>query len=368
MKNSVCVRTLSGIPLQDLKNKRVLIRADFNVPIGDNGVVDNYEDWRIKAAVPTIKYLLKRGSKIILLSHLGRPEGKIVEKLRLGPIQDKLSELLGISVARTPDCVGEIVKKAVIEIKQGEVLMLENLRFHEEEEKNDEKFAKELATFGDLYINDAFSDSHRKHASIDAITKYSPSYAGLLMEKEINMMESATNPVHLAIAIIGGAKIETKLPVVENLAKIYDYVLVGGKIANEIIRADLSSSISSNVILPVKKDLIKEQYFDIGRGTVREFSKFFQKAKTIVWNGPMGMFEEVKYQEGTKGVVELVELAHKKGANILIGGGETINAMQKFASELMRGNIKGFNVSTGGGAMLEYLAGKKLPGIEVLKK
>jgi len=368
MTPPVYLRTLSDIPLESLKNRRVLVRADFNVPVGDDGIIDNNEDWRIKAVLPTIKYLLKQKARIILLAHLGRPDGKVVEKLRLGPIQDKLSELLDVSVAKMPDCIGKNIQKAIAEMVSGEILMLENLRFHKEEEANDEKFAKELASFGDLYVNDAFSDSHRNHASIVGITKFLPSCAGLLMEKELEMMRSAIHPVHPAIAIIGGAKLETKLPAVLNLAKIYDYVLVGGLIANEILQTSIAKKISPNVILPIPDSLIGAKYFDIGENSVKEFSIFIKKAKTIIWNGPVGMFEDLKYQAGTKGIIELIKSAHKKGAAVLIGGGETIYALQKFAPELMDKNINNFNISTGGGAMLEFLAGKKLPGIEALKK
>ncbi len=361
------IKLLSEIPQNKLRDKRVLLRVDFNLPIKSDGKIDSKENWRVKAVLPTIKYLLKLKAKIILLSHLGRPKGKVIEKLRLGPVQDELSCLLNISVARMPDCVGENIKKAILRMEFGEVLMLENLRFHKEEEKNDKKFAKELAGFGDFYINDAFSDSHRKHASIAGIAKYLPSCAGFLMEKELKMMQSALNPKRPAVAIIGGAKTETKLPVIKNLAKIYDYVLVGGVIANEMIKPKSLHSLASNIILPAKEDLIKEKYFDIGENTAKSFSKFIKNAKTIVWNGPMGMFEDVKYQVGTKGVIESIKSARRNSATILVGGGETICALRRFAPELINKKIKNFHISTGGGAMLEFLAGNDLPGIEVLK-
>ncbi|MFH1048661.1 MAG: phosphoglycerate kinase [Patescibacteria group bacterium] len=382
MQNSFNLKTLSDIPLKNLKNKRVLLRADFNVPVGKNGKIGGNEDWRIKAALPTIKYLLKQNAKIILLAHLGRPKisrkfiksvkSKVrkVESLEysLKPVAIRIEELLKSKIKFVDDCIGDKARKAAEEMKSGEIILLENLRFYKEEEENNEKFAKELASFGDLYINDAFSDSHRKHASIVGITKYLPSCAGLLMEKEIEMMQAAIKPKRPAIAIIGGVKLETKSPAVNNLAKIYDYVLVGGMVANEMIKSKFLHSLALNIILPAKENLIKEKHFDIGHNTVKEFSKFIQKAKTIVWNGPMGMFEDSKYQAGTKGVIELIKSARKNGANVLIGGGETIYALRKFAPKLMDKKNKGFNISTGGGAMLEFLAGNDLPGIEALKK
>ncbi len=367
MKNPALLKNFNDIFFKKLKNKRVLLRVDFNIPIDENGMTDNNEDWRIKAVLPTIKFLLKHNAKIILLAHLGRPGGKIQENLRLEPIQGKLSKLLNKPIKKTPDCVGKQVKKTISEMEPGEILILENLRFHKEEEENNEKFAKELASFGDIYINDAFSDSHRNHASIVGITEYLPSYAGLLMEKELKMMQKAINPKHPAIAIIGGAKIETKLPAVMALAKIYDYVLVGGMIANEMMKNRERYITSSNIIFPDKESILQMKGFDIGLSSVRQFAKFIKNAKTIVWNGPMGMFEDVKYQEGTKDIMDLIKLAHKNGANVLIGGGETITAFQKFAPELMNKKVKGFSVSTGGGAMLEFLAGKELLGIEALR-
>ncbi|MDP3057661.1 MAG: phosphoglycerate kinase [bacterium] len=361
------MKFLKSIPQKELKNKRVLLRTDFNVPIGKNGKISGNEDWRIKAALPTIKYLLKQKAKIILLSHLGRPKGKVIEKLRLDPVQNKLSRLLGISIKKTPDCIGKDVEKAVRKMKAGKILMLENLRFHEEEENNNEKFAKKLAKLGDIYINDAFSDSHRKHASIAGITKYLPSYAGLLMEKELELMSDAIRPDHPAIAIIGGAKLETKLPAVNALAKIYDHVLVGGMIANEILNTSIKNEIASNVVLPKVGSLEKQKYFDIGENAIGKFSELIQIAKFIIWNGPMGKFEENEYSQGTRGIIKAIKIAYNCGARVLIGGGETIYAVQKFAPELMDKKIKGFNISTGGGAMLDFLAGKRLPGIEALK-
>lgn len=367
MDCSANVKTIKDIPPERVKNKRVLLRADFNVPLDSNLRVCDKEDWRIRAALPTIKYLLKHGAKIIIMAHLGRPKGRVVENLRLGPIQDKLSELLNIFINRTLDSVGKNVEKAIAEMREGEILMLENLRFHREEEAGSGEFSEKLAKLGDIYINDAFSDSHRAHASIIGVPRFLPSYAGLLMEKELKIMETAGNPKHPAMAIIGGAKLETKLPAVEALAKIYDYVLVGGIIANEILNTPFKNEIASNVVLPKAGNLEKQKYFDIGENTVEEFSKFIAIAKFIIWNGPMGRFEDPDFAEGTKGIIQAIKSALESGAKILIGGGETIYALQKFAPELMDKKIKNFHISTGGGAMLEFLAGKKLPGIEALK-
>lgn len=362
------VKTVKDIPSERLKNRRVLLRADFNVPLDSNLKVGDKEDWRIKAALPTIKYLLERKAKIIIMAHLGRPKGRVKENLRLGPIQDKLSELLDVSINRTLGCVGENVERAISEMEEGEILMLENLRFHKEEEENDEDFSKKLAALGDIYVNDAFSDSHRAHSSIVGITKYLPSYGGLLLENELEMMKKGANPEHPAIAVIGGMKLETKLPAVRALAKIYDYVLVGGTIANEIINTPVKNAFASNIILPEAGELEKQRYFDIGESAVEDFSKFIKTAKFIVWNGPMGKFEDPDFEAGTKGIIKAIKSAHQNGAEVLIGGGETVYAVQKFAPELMDEKMKNFNISTGGGAMLEFLAGKKLPGIEALRE
>lgn len=374
MQFSDSLKTLGeNISPNDLENKRVLLRADFNVPMDKNRNIDDKEVWRIRATIPTIEYLIKQNAKVIIMSHLGRPKGNVIESLRLGPVQDKLSEMLDISISRTPDCIGPEVEKAISEMDPGEVLMLENLRFHAEEEKNDKKFAEKLSKLGDIYINDAFADSHRAHASIVGITEFLPSYAGFLMEKEIKMMNRAAAPIHPAVAIIGGIKIETKLPTVKTLSRAYDCVLVGGIIANEIINTSLSKTISPNVILPISDGLAKQKYFDIGSNSVKEFAKFIQEAKSIIWNGPVGKFEEPEFSEGTRGVVDAIRIAYKNGARILIGGGETIAAIEKFAPEFMKYNEKPdrsagrIYISTGGGAMLEFLGGKKLPGIEALK-
>lgn len=367
MQKTGFLKSLSDIESENFKNKRVLLRADFNAPIGDDGAIDNNEDWRIKAVIPTIKFLLKQKTKIILLAHLGRPGGKVQENLRLKPIQDKLSELLGLPIKKAPDCVGKNVENVIEKMKAGDILLLENLRFHREEEENDNNFSQKLARLGDIYINDAFGDCHRNHSSIVGVTKFLPSYAGLLLEKEFQAMKNAINPKHPAAAIIGGAKLETKLPAVKALAEIYDFVLIGGMLANEIIKNPEKYNIGSNVILPDRESVLKEKGYDIGLNSAKKFANFILNAKTIIWNGPMGKFEEEKYGSGTRGIISAIKIALKNGAMVLIGGGETIAAAQKFAPRLMDKKNKNFNVSTGGGAMLEFLSGKNLPGIEALK-
>lgn len=367
MRKRNTLKVLRDIPKKDLKNKRVLLRADFNVPIGNDGIIDSNEDWRIRAVIPTIEYLLRQDAKIIILAHLGRPKGKIDEKLRLDSVQDRLSELLDLSIAKMPDCVGKEVENAVVEMTGGEILILENLRFHLGEESNDKMFAEELAKLGDIYINDAFSDCHRNHASIVGITKFLPAYAGLLLEKEFEELETAKNPEHPAVAVIGGAKIETKLPVVDALAKTYDYVLVGGMIANEINKNRTKYSLGANVILPDEKTGMSYNGCDIGTDTADDFIKIIEKAKTIIWNGPVGKYEEDKCSTGTRLLINAIGKAYDNSAKILIGGGETINAIQKFNPALFDKKNKKISISTGGGAMLEFLAGKSLPGIDVLE-
>lgn len=395
--------------INELKNftgKRVLVRVDFNVPIEkETGSISGNEDWRIRAALPTLKFLIRGGAKVILMAHMGRPEGKVVEDLKLGSVQDKLSELLDMSIGRAPDSTGEEVEKMVSEMLEGEVLMLENLRFHKEEEENDTSFAKQLSKLGEIYVNDAFADSHRAHASIVGITEFLPSYAGFLMEKEVEVLSrSISDPTRPAIVIIGGAKIETKLPVIGYLLDKFENILIGGAIANDILKikglqvgkslvsvkaikdADKIQIFDPKVIIPldltvegeiggekltrvspVAKVGENEKIYDIGPQTIELYEKIILKAKTIIWNGPLGMFENPNFERGTGGVVKAVKEAYVNGAEVVLGGGETIYALAKFAPELFNGN-KHLHISTGGGAMLEFMAGKKLPGIEALKQ
>ena len=377
--------------IKNLKGKKVLVRVDFNVPVGDDGVVDGKEDWRIKAVLPTIQYLLKNEAKIILMAHIGRPEGKVVEEMKLGPVQDRLSELLELSVTRAPDCIGDVVREIVDEMQVGEIVLLENLRFYKEEEENDEEFAKKLASIADIYINDAFSVSHRVHASVSAITKSLPSYAGLLLEKEVKILSEAIgNPKRPATIIIGGAKAETKLPIIKFVMDKYDYILVGGVVANVMLKAkgiDIGKSMLGDIdheevkkidlddkklyipfdvivcnskikrveLTPMSK-IGDERILDIGPDTEELFSRIIADSKMIIWNGPMGKFENEKFASGTRKIAEAV--VQSKGYKI-IGGGDTITALDQF------GYLDKMDyVCTGGGAMLEFLVKGTLPGLK----
>lgn len=380
--------------LNDLQNKKVLVRVDFNVPLGSDGVVGESESWRIDAAIPTIKYLIERKACVILMTHLGRPDGEMVDEFRLDPIQKRLSDILGISVLKTSDCVGDFVYKTIRDMQEGEVLLLENLRFHKEEEENDPVFAKKLADFADIYVNDAFSVSHRAHASVEAITNFLPSYAGLSLEKEIeNLSKIIENPEKPATMIIGGLKAETKLPVINFLLEKFDNVLIGGVVANFLFKAngieignsvlddldiaeakkiDITNSkihIPSDVITdnPEKRnvDLKNEtvgdfRILDLGENTLKEYCEIIRGSKTVIWNGTVGMFEDENYANGTK---EIARAMAESYADTIVGGGDTIFALDKFK---YLDRIK--HISTGGGAMLEFLSGKKLPGIEALNK
>ena len=351
----------------DIQNKRVLVRVGFNVPLGKDGEIDKKEAWRIKKGLPTIKYLLKRNCKIILATHLGRPNGKVVKSLRLGSVQNKLSEFLGIPVLKTQSAVGYKVEKVISKMRGSEILLLENIRFYSGEEKNDLKFAKKLAKLADIYINDAFSVCHRRHASVVEITKCLPSFAGLLLEKEIKALseinKSAKKPTCLrrarrgrqGVMIIGGAKTKTKLPLIKLLTKKFDFVLVGGIVANKIKN---QKSKIKNIELPVDYVFSENSACDIGPKTIKNFSKIISKAKIIVWNGPMGKFEDARFSKGTK---EIGRAIAKSKAYKIIGGGETVFAASKF-------NLIGKMdfVSTGGGAMLEFLADRELPGLKAL--
>lgn len=395
--------------IKNLRNKKVLVRVDFNVPVGDDGIINKKEDWRIRAALPTIEYLLEKKAKIILMSHLGRPEKSrestldvaVDSRLRgndrmysLKPVAVRLEELLNCKIKFIDDCVGDKVKEIVEKMQTKEIVLLENLRFYKEEKNNDEKFAKELAKFADIYINDAFSVSHRKHASVYAITKFLPSYAGLLLEKEITVLSDAINNSKKPVTvIIGGAKVKTKVPVIKNLINKVDHIIVGGVVANVILKAkgiDTGKSLLNNVdsgeiekinfeseklYVPVdvvvfnpKTEKISLQavgkvgdnkILDIGTESANLYSRIISDSETIIWNGPMGKFENKNFSFGTK---EIAKAVAKKSKRTIIGGGDTIAVLRQF------GYLNKMNyVCTGGGAMLEFLAGKKLPGLEVLK-
>jgi len=346
------MKTLKSL---DLKGKRVLVRCDFNVPLDPKGNI--LHDFRIQQMLPTIEYLMKEGAKIILMSHLGRPEGKIVEKLRLTPIQDRLTEYLNVSLSKAADCLGLEVEKWIGEMKPGEILLLENLRFHKEEEQNDDNFARELAKLGDIFVNDAFGASHRSHASIVGVPKYLPSAAGLLLEKEIrvltDLMENTRKPL---LAIMGGAKVETKARLINKISKIADFVLIGGLIDRELREKKILLDYPSKVIPPL--DDIEGK--DIGPKTIELFREKISLAKTVFFNGVLGMVEVEKYAKGTEEILKAV--AGSKALSIL-GGGDMTQVITRLGLE-----NKFNHISTGGGAMLEFLAGEKLPGLEALSR
>ena len=390
--------------IKNLKNKKVLMRVGFNVPIGDSGIVNEKEDWRIRAALPMIEYLLEKEAKIILMGHLGRPElsqkpikskaHKVKsQKHSLRPVARRLGELLDREIKFVDDCVGNEAKDVALKMQAGDIVLLENLRFYKQEEENDEEFAKNLAELADIYVNNAFSVSHRAHASVCAVTKFLPSYAGLLLEKEIKLLSEAIhNSKRPSTIIIGGAKAKTKLPVVKFVMDKFDHILVGGVVANVILKAkgiDTGKSLLGDVDLEEAKKIdldnnklyipfdvivcnsrIKraelspvgkigdERILDIGPDTEELFSKIIADSKTIIWNGPMGKFENENFLSGTKKIAEAV--VRSKGYKI-IGGGDTITALDQL------GYLNDINyVCTGGGAMLVFLAGEKLPGIEAL--
>ena len=393
----------------DLKGKRVLMRVDFNVPFDDK--LNITDDTRIRATLPTIKYILDKGAKLILMSHLGRPDGKVVAKYSLAPCAKRLSELLGRPVAMAKDCIGTEVKAMAGQLKTGECLLLENLRFHAEEEANDANFAKELASLGDVYVNDAFGTAHRAHASTEGVTKYLTSASGFLLEKEIEYLEGkVSNPARPFVTILGGAKVSDKIGVIENLLNKADAILIGGGMAYTFYAAqgkpiggskvekdkiEIAKSLLEkakqkkvNIVLPVDNviadkfdanansktvgDQIPDGWMalDVGPETVESFKKVLKGAKTIVWNGPLGVFEMDKFAKGTEEIAKYIASLSGKtsccccggtGVISIIGGGDTAAAVAKFKLE-----NKMTHISTGGGASLEYLEGKVLPGIKAL--
>ena len=381
----------------DLKDKKVIVRVDFNVPLDDQ--LNITDDIRIQAAVPTIKHILDQGaSKVILMSHLGRPKGEVVETMRLTPAAQRLQEILGEEVLKLDDCIGPEVQEAVKSSSQ-RVVLLENLRFHKEETKNDPEFAKQLAELADIYVNDAFGTAHRAHASTEGITKYLTSAAGFLLEKEMTFLGQAVeNPARPYVVILGGAKVSDKIILVKNLLQKADAILVGGgmvftflkalgkNIGNSILEEDkidvakelLEEAQKANVTIELASDFVVAEKFDapetkkivddipdgwlspdVGPKTIESFKKILSTAKTIVWNGPMGVFEKDAYAEGTKQIAEY--LASLKEATTIVGGGDSAAAAKKFKVEEAMTHI-----STGGGASLELLEGKELPGIAAL--
>ncbi|NTW45446.1 MAG: phosphoglycerate kinase [Candidatus Moranbacteria bacterium] len=346
------IRSVAGT---DFSGKKVLVRVDLNVELDRSG--DAMERFKLEASRDTVREILSHpGARVALMSHLGRPEGKRDEAYSLRPLVDDMTRILGIDVRFVDDCVGERVSAALDSLGEGEVLLLENVRFYPGEEANDEAFAKELAAPFDCYVNEAFSVCHRDQASVTAITRFLPSYAGLrLIEERDELDRMRKDPPRPAVAIIGGAKIETKLPLIREFERNYDAVLVGGRVANEAI--DQGTTFSEKVLLP--RDFQGgDARLDIGPMTTAMFIEVVKRARSIVWNGPMGKFEEKPYDAGTNAVVHAMS---ESGADIVVGGGESLTILE-------RGDLIhkiGF-VCTGGGAMLEYMSGKELPGLSAL--
>jgi phosphoglycerate kinase len=377
----------------DVAGKRVLVREDLNVPLAKGAIAD---DSRIKAAAPTLEHLAERGAKVIVMSHLGRPKG-VDPSLSLRPVAAALSKQLGREVRFAEDCVGEVARVAVGRLKEGEVLLLENVRFHPEDEANDPEFASRLASFGEIFVNDAFAASHRAHASVVGVAAHLPAYAGELMLAELTALHKALDdPKRPLVAVVGGAKVSTKVGVLTHLLQKVDALLIGGAMANTFFRAqgyptgsglveesalkdamDVEKRGGDKLVLPV--DLVCARRMeagqetrtvvanavddgwmalDVGPKSVALFAKHIASAKTIVWNGPMGVAEIPEFAEGTRAVGEAVA---GSSAYTLVGGGDTVAAIDALG-------LSGFShVSTGGGATLEYLEGKELPGVAILK-
>lgn len=395
-------KTIANLSASDLEGKRVLVRVDFNVPLNkDLSIAD---DTRIRAALPTIQDLIAKGAKVILCSHMGRPKGKVNDTMRLTPTAKRLSELLGQDVIMCDDCIGDSVKSAIDGMSNGQVALLENLRFYAQEEKNDPEFAKKLAANADLYVNDAFGAAHRAHASTQGVTKYlSPNVAGYLIEKELQFLQGTIdNPNRPLAAIVGGSKVSSKITVIETLLEKCDKLLIGGgmiftfykarglsvgkslveedqldlakkleKIAKEkgvdlllpsdVVLANKFDPDAKSKIVPI--DNIPDGWMglDIGPDSIKVFQNALADCKTVIWNGPMGVFEFDKFAAGTEAIAHTLAGLTGKGATTIIGGGDSVAAVEKVGvAEKMS------HISTGGGASLELLEGKPLPGIVAL--
>ncbi|CAL5321301.1 unnamed protein product [Camellia sinensis] len=398
---SMAKKSVGDLTAAELKGKKVFVRADLNVPLNDSQVIT--DDTRIRAAVPTIKHLIDNGAKVILSSHLGRPKG-VTPKFSLAPLVPRLSELLGIQVVKADDCIGPEVEKLVASLPDGGVLLLENVRFYKEEEKNEPEFAKKLASLADLYVNDAFGTAHRAHASTEGVTKFlKPSVAGFLLQKELDYLVGAvSNPKRPFAAIVGGSKVSSKIGVIESLLEKCDILLLGGGMIFTFYRAqgisvgsslveedklDLATSLlakakAKGVSLLLPTDVVIADKFapdanskivpatgipdgwmglDIGPDSIKIFNDALDTTKTVIWNGPMGVFEFVKFAAGTEAIAKKLAELSGKGVTTIIGGGDSVAAVEKVGvADVMS------HISTGGGASLELLEGKELPGVLAL--
>jgi phosphoglycerate kinase len=346
----------------DVYDKRILVRCDFNVPLDEEGNIS--DDYRIKKTIPTIKYLIDRKAKVVLMSHLGEPEGKIVEELRLNKVAEKISDYLNMTIEKEDDCIGPEVEGQVNKLQGGQVLLLENLRFHKEETDNDKDFAKKLSYLGDLYVNDAFGVCHRDHASVTGVPNYLPHCAGLLLAKEIESLDmimgkslpggrQAEKPM---TAIVGGKKVETKSKFINKISTVADTVIISGLLKKEVQEKNIQLLNPEKIIGPVDK----LDALDISEESIKIFSEKILQSKTVLWNGPFGKFEDAEYAKGSLSIAKAII---DSGAYSVVGGGETVEFLTK------QGIIEKFShVSTGGGAMLNYLSGDKLPGIESLNQ
>jgi len=386
--------SIKNLDKKDIENKAVLVRVDFNVPL-DNGKVS--DDTRIMSAIPTIKYLTDNKAKVILISHLGRPKGKD-KKNSLKVVADYINENTDIKVKFLDDCVGESIEKYIDDGKNGDIFLLENVRFYPEEENNNLEFAKKLSKLADLYVNDAFGTAHRSHASTEGVTNYLPAYAGLLMEKEIEFLSKALNPEKPFVAIIGGSKISSKIGVLKNLVEKTDTLIIGGAMTYTFLKS-LGKSVGKSLVeddyintakeiidkakklnckLIIAEDHVIAESFDSGKGqisesipdnmsgfdigpkTIEKIKAELEKAKTVVWNGPMGVFEKPAFANGTNEVAKI--LAGLRNVVTIVGGGDSVSAIEQIGL-----TDKFSHISTGGGASLEFLEGIELPGIKAIK-
>jgi phosphoglycerate kinase len=396
--------TLNKKTVRDIAvdGKKVLVRVDFNVPLDPQRHIT--DDSRIVAALPTIQYLLDHQAAVILMSHLGRPDGKAVEKLRMAPVAQRLAELLHRPIETTTDCIGPEATSKATALQPGQVLLLENLRFHKEEEKNNSEFAQQLASLGKIYVNDAFGSAHRAHASTEGVAHYLPSVAGFLMEKEINFLGAALeNPKRPFVAIVGGAKVSDKIAVLERLISLADTILIGGGMANTFLKAqgyEIGDSLYEETRLGTARDLIAKaeqqhknfvlptdvviadrfaedaehkvvaatavpqgwRILDLGPATTESFRKAIADAQTIVWNGTLGVAEMPAFAVGTNTMIDMLIERTQRGATTIIGGGDSAAAVEKAGAA-----YKMTHVSTGGGASLEFLEGRTLPGVAALQ-